>query len=165
MCIHLPPPPTGTPPSRRRRFKILLTFQSAPIEVEPTFQSVPLRMLIELLRMAQFFLFPTVQNFKRLLSLPFFSYFPPLLRFPLLPAFFLFSLSIFQSPFPPSFPLCIRPWPRPPNARVNIIMCMPFLCSSSIQEFYVLQHPYDSTLQLLSSKIIQKKSDLSLEHI
>ena len=35
---------------------------------------------------------------------------------------------------------------RPPNARVNIIMCMPFLCSSYIQEFYVLQHPYDSTL-------------------
>ena len=25
LCIHLPPPPTGTPPSRRRRLKILLT--------------------------------------------------------------------------------------------------------------------------------------------
>ena len=33
-----------------------------------------------------------------------------------------------------------------PNARVNIIMCMPFLCSSYIREKYVLQHPYDSTL-------------------
>ena len=33
-----------------------------------------------------------------------------------------------------------------PNARVNIIMCMPFLCSSCIREKYVLQHPYDSTL-------------------
>jgi len=26
LCIHLPPPPAGTPPSRRRRFKILPTF-------------------------------------------------------------------------------------------------------------------------------------------
>ena len=144
-------------------------------------------MFIELLRMAEFFLFPIVQNFKRLLSLPFFSYFPPLLRFPLLPAFFLFSLSIpfssvlfsFFFGFPFWFPLRIfftfpvfpLPFPcayaraRLPNARVNIIMCTPFLCSSSIQEKHVLQHPYDSTLQLLSSKIIQKKSDLSLEHI
>ena len=144
-------------------------------------------MLIELLRMAQFFLFPIVQNFKRLLSLPFFRIFLPCYDFP----FFLpSSFSVFQSPFPPSFfsflwipvlvsfvhllhlscisssfPLCIRPCPRPSNARVNIIMCTPFLCSSSIQEFYVLQHPYNSTLQLLSSKIIQKKSDLSLEYI
>ena len=144
-------------------------------------------MFIELLRMAQFFLFPTVQNFKRLLSLPFFRIFLPCYDFP----FFLpSSFSVFQSPFPPSFfpflwipvlvsfahllhlscisssfPLCIRPWPRPPNARVNIIMCMPFLCSSYIREKHVLQHPYDSTLQLLSSKIIQKKSDLSLEYI
>ena len=144
-------------------------------------------MLIQLLRMAEFFLFPIVQNFKRLLSLPFFRIFLPCYDFP----FFLpSSFSVFQSPFPPSFfsflwipvlvsfvhllhlscisssfPLCIRPCPRPSNARVNIIMCTPFLCSSSIQEFYVLQHPYNSTLQLLSSKIIQKKSDLSLEHI
>ena len=145
-------------------------------------------MLIQLLRMAQFFLFPIVQNFKRLLSLPFFSYFPPLLRFPLLPAFFLIQSfnPLFLRPFflflwipvlfsfahllhlsciSSSFPLCIRPWPRPSNARVNIIMCMPFLCSSYIREKYVLQHPYNSTLQLLSSKIIQKKSDLSLEYI
>lgn len=147
-------------------------------------------MLIQLLRMAQFFLFPTVQNFKRLLSLPFFRIFLPCYDFP----FFLpSSFSVFQSfnplflhPFflflwipvlvsfahllhlsciSSSFPLCIRPWPRPSNARVNIIMCMPFLCSSYIREKYVLQHPYDSTLQLLSSKIIQKKSDLSLEYI
>ena len=147
-------------------------------------------MFIELLRMAQFFLFPTVQNFKRLLSLPFFRIFLPCYDFP----FFLpSSFSVFQSfnplflrPFflflwipvlvsfahllhlsciSSSFPLCIRPWPRPPNARVNIIMCMPFLCSSYIREKHVLQHPYNSTLQLLSSKIIQKKSDLSLEHI
>ena len=144
-------------------------------------------MLIQLLRMAEFFLFPIVQNFKRLLSLPFFRIFLPCYDFP----FFLpSSFSVFQSPFPPSFfsflwipvlvsfvhllhlscisssfPLCIRPCPRPSNARVNIIMCTPFLCSSSIQEFYVLQHPYNSTLQLLSSKIIQKKSDLSLEYI
>ena len=143
-------------------------------------------MLIQLLRMAQFFLFPTVQNFKRLLSLPFFRIFLPCYDFP----FFLpSSFSVFQSPFPPSFfsflwipglrflcPSSIFPifplhFPdvyacaRLPNARVNIIMCTPFLCSSYIQEFYVLQHPYDSTLQLLSSKIIQKKSDLSLEYI
>jgi len=26
LCIYLPPPPTGIPPSRRRRMKILLTF-------------------------------------------------------------------------------------------------------------------------------------------
>ena len=144
-------------------------------------------MLIQLLRMAQFFLFPIVQNFKRLLSLPFFRIFLPCYDFP----FFLpSSFSVFQSPFPPSFflflwipvlfsfahllhlscifssfPLCIRPWPRPSNARVNIIMCMPFLCSSCIREKYVLQHPYNSTLQLLSSKKNQKKSDLSLEYI
>ena len=143
-------------------------------------------MLIELLRMAQFFLFPTVQNFKRLLSLSFFRIFLPCYDFP----FFLpSSFSVFQSPFPPSFfsflwipglrflcPSSIFPifplhFPdvyacaRLPNARVNIIMCTPFLCSSYIQEFYVLQHPYNSTLQLLSSKIIQKKSDLSLEYI
>ena len=144
-------------------------------------------MFIELLRMAQFFLFPTVQNFKRLLSLPFFRIFLPCYDFP----FFLpSSFSVFQSPFPPSFfsflwipvlvsfvhllhlscisssfPLCIRPCPRPSNARVNIIRCTPFRLSSCIREKYVLQHPYDSTLQLLSSKIIQKKSDLSLEHI
>ena len=144
-------------------------------------------MLIQLLRMAQFFLFPRVQNFKRLLSLPFFSYFPPLLRFPLLPAFFLFSLSIpfssvlFSFPWIPvlfsfahllhlscissSFPLCIRPCPRPSNARVNIIRCTLFRLSSCIREKYVLQHPYDSTLQRVFSKIIQKKSDLSLEYI
>ena len=144
-------------------------------------------MLIELLRMAQFFLFPTVQNFKRLLSLPFFRIFLPCYDFP----FFLpSSFSVFQSPFPPSFfsflwipvlvsfahllhlscisssfPLCIRPCPRPSNARVNIIRCTPFRLSSCIREKHVLQHPYNSTLQLLSSKIIQKKSDLSLEHI
>ena len=144
-------------------------------------------MFIELLRMAEFFLFPIVQNFKRLLSLPFFRIFLPCYDFP----FFLpSSFSVFQSPFPPSFflflwipvlvsfahllhlscifssfPLCIRPWPRPSNARVNIIRCTPFRLSSCIREKYVLQHPYDSTLQLLSSKIIQKKSDLSLEHI
>ena len=144
-------------------------------------------MLIELLRMAQFFLFPIVQNFKRLLSLPFFRIFLPCYDFP----FFLpSSFSVFQSPFPPSFfsflwipvlvsfvhllhlscisssfPLCIRPCPRPSNARVNIIRCTPFRLSSCIREKYVLQHPYDSTLQLLSSKIIQKKSDLSLEYI
>ena len=144
-------------------------------------------MLIQLLRMAQFFLFPTVQNFKRLLSLPFFRIFLPCYDFP----FFLpSSFSVFQSPFPPSFfsflwipvlvsfvhllhlscisssfPLCIRPCPRPSNARVNIIRCTPFRLSSCIREKYVLQHPYNSTLQLLSSKIIQKKSDLSLEHI
>ena len=143
-------------------------------------------MLIQLLRMAQFFLFPTVQNFKRLLSLPFFRIFLPCYDFP----FFLpSSFSVFQSPFPPSFfsflwipglrflcpssifPLFPLHFPdvyacaRLPNARVNIIMCTPFLCSSYIQEFYVLQHPYNSTLQLLSSKIIQKKSDLSLEYI
>ena len=144
-------------------------------------------MLIELLRMAQFFLFPTVQNFKRLLSLPFFRIFLPCYDFP----FFLpSSFSVFQSPFPPSFfsflwipvlvsfvhllhlscisssfPLCIRPCPRPSNARVNIIRCTLFRLSSCIREKYVLQHPYDSTLQLLSSKIIQKKSDLSLEYI
>ena len=144
-------------------------------------------MLIELLRMAQFFLFPIVQNFKRLLSLPFFRIFLPCYDFP----FFLpSSFSVFQSPFPPSFfsflwipvlvsfvhllhlscisssfPLCIRPCPRPSNARVNIIRCTPFRLSSCIREKYVLQHPYNSTLQLLSSKIIQKKSDLSLEHI
>ena len=144
-------------------------------------------MLIQLLRMAQFFLFPTVQNFKRLLSLPFFRIFLPCYDFP----FFLpSSFSVFQSPFPPSFfsflwipvlvsfahllhlscisssfPLCIRPCPRPSNARVNIIRCTPFRLSSCIREKYVLQHPYNSTLQLLSSKIIQKKSDLSLEYI
>ena len=144
-------------------------------------------MFIELLRMAQFFLFPTVQNFKRLLSLPFFRIFLPCYDFP----FFLpSSFSVFQSPFPPSFfpflwipvlvsfahllhlscisssfPLCIRPCPRPSNARVNIIRCTPFRLSSCIREKYVLQHPYNSTLQLLSSKIIQKKSDLSLEYI
>ena len=122
-------------------------------------------MLIELLRMAQFFLFPRVQNFKRLLSLPFFSYFPPLLRFPLLPAFFLFSLSIFQSPFPPSFPLCIRPWPRPPNARVNIIRCTPFRLSSYIREKYVLQHHYLSALQQILSKKLRKKSLIYLDCI
>ena len=144
-------------------------------------------MFIELLRMAQFFLFPIVQNFKRLLSLPFFRIFLPCYDFP----FFLpSSFSVFQSPFPPSFfsflwipvlvsfahllhlscisssfPLCIRPCPRPSNARVNIIRCTPFRLSSCIREKYVLQHPYNSTLQLLSSKIIQKKSDLSLEYI
>ena len=147
-------------------------------------------MLIQLLRMAEFFLFPIVQNFKRLLSLPFFRIFLPCYDFP----FFLpSSFSVFQSfnplflrPFflflwipvlvsfvhllhlsciSSSFPLCIRPWPRPPNARVNIIRCTPFRLSSCIREKYVLQHPYNSTLQLLSSKIIQKKSDLSLEHI
>ena len=144
-------------------------------------------MFIELLRMAQFFLFPTVQNFKRLLSLPFFRIFLPCYDFP----FFLpSSFSVFQSPFPPSFfsflwipvlvsfahllhlscisssfPWCIRPCPRPSNARVNIIRCTPFRLSSCIREKYVLQHPYNSTLQLLSSKIIQKKSDLSLEYI
>ena len=26
LCLHLPPPPTGTPPSRRRRMEILPTF-------------------------------------------------------------------------------------------------------------------------------------------
>ena len=144
-------------------------------------------MLIQLLRMAEFFLFPIVQNFKRLLSLPFFRIFLPCYDFP----FFLpSSFSVFQSPFPPSFfsflwipvlvsfvhllhlscisssfPLCIRPCPRPSNARVNIIRCTPFRLSSCIREKYVLQHPYNSTLQLLSSKIIQKKSDLSLEYI
>ena len=144
-------------------------------------------MFIELLRMAQFFLFPTVQNFKRLLSLPFFRIFLPCYDFP----FFLpSSFSVFQSPFPPSFfsflwipvlvsfahllhlscisssfPWCIRPCPRPSNARVNIIRCTPFRLSSCIREKHVLQHPYNSTLQLLSSKIIQKKSDLSLEYI
>ena len=144
-------------------------------------------MLIELLRMAEFFLFPIVQNFKRLLSLPFFRIFLPCYDFP----FFLpSSFSVFQSPFPPSFfsflwipvlvsfahllhlscisssfPWCIRPCPRPSNARVNIIRCTPFRLSSCIREKYVLQHPYNSTLQLLSSKIIQKKSDLSLEYI
>ena len=144
-------------------------------------------MLIQLLRMAQFFLFPRVQNFKRLLSLPFFRIFLPCYDFP----FFLpSSFSVFQSPFPPSFfpflwipvlvsfahllhlscisssfPLCIRPCPRPSNARVNIIRCTPFRLSSCIREKYVLQHPYNSTLQLLSSKKNQKKSDLSLEYI
>ena len=143
-------------------------------------------MLIELLRMAQFFLFPTVQNFKRLLSLSFFRIFLPCYDFP----FFLpSSFSVFQSPFPPSFfpflwipglrflcPSSIFPifplhFPdvyacaRPPNARVNIIRCTPFRLSSYIREKHVLQHPYNSTLQLLSSKIIQKKSDLSLEYI
>ena len=144
-------------------------------------------MLIQLLRMAEFFLFPIVQNFKRLLSLPFFRIFLPCYDFP----FFLpSSFSVFQSPFPPSFfpflwipvlvsfahllhlscisssfPWCIRPCPRPSNARVNIIRCTPFRLSSCIREKHVLQHPYNSTLQLLSSKIIQKKSDLSLEYI
>ena len=38
MLVHLPtPPPTGTPPSRRRRFEILTTFLSAPIKILPTF--------------------------------------------------------------------------------------------------------------------------------
>ena len=115
-----------------------------------------------------FFFFQECRTLKDSCLYPFFRIFLPCYDFP----FFLpSSFSVFQSPFPPSFfsflwipvlvsfvhllhlscisssfPLCIRPCPRPSNARVNIIMCTPFLCSSSIQEFYVLQHPYNSTL-------------------
>ena len=79
------------------------------------------------------------QSFNPLFLRPFFLF----LWIPVLVSFaHLLHLSCISS----SFPLCIRPWPRPPNARVNIIMCMPFLCSSYIREKYVLQHPYDSTL-------------------
>ena len=76
---------------------------------------------------------------------------------------FLCPSSIFPI-FPLHFP-DVYACARLPNARVNIIRCTPFRLSSCIREKYVLQHPYDSTLQLLSSKIIQKKSDLSLEYI
>ena len=115
-----------------------------------------------------FFFFQECRTLKDSCLYPFFRIFLPCYDFP----FFLpSSFSVFQSPFPPSFfsflwipvlvsfvhllhlscisssfPLCIRPCPRPSNARVNIIMCTPFLCSSYIQEFYVLQHPYNSTL-------------------
>ena len=40
LCIHLPPPPAGTPPSRRRRFKILPTFLSAPVSLLLTFDTL-----------------------------------------------------------------------------------------------------------------------------
>ena len=115
-----------------------------------------------------FFFFQECRTLKDSCLYPFFRIFLPCYDFP----FFLpSSFSVFQSPFPPSFfpflwipvlvsfvhhlscipssvPLCILPWPCPcpSNARVNIIMCMPFLCSSYIREKYVLQHPYDSTL-------------------
>ena len=42
LCIHLPPPPTGTPPSRRRRMEILPTFQ-----LTPTYVSARLSMKIK----------------------------------------------------------------------------------------------------------------------
>ena len=81
------------------------------------------------------------QSFNPLFLRPFFLFFGFPFCFPLR-IFFTFPV------FPLPFPLCIRPWPCPcpSNARVNIIMCMPFLCSSYIREKYVLQHPYDSTL-------------------
>ena len=92
--------------------------------------------------------------------------FPPsFFSFLWIPVLFSFAHLLHLSCISSSFPLCIRPCPRPSNARVNIIRCTPFRLSSCIREKYVLQHPYDSTLQLLSSKIIQKKSDLSLEYI
>ena len=48
-------------------------------------------------------------------------------------------------------------------SRVNIIMCMPFLCSSSIQEFYVLQHPCQSAYYEKVSKKIRKNSHIYLD--
>ncbi len=57
---------------------------------------------------------------------------------------FLCSSSIFPL-FPLHFPSAYA-CAHLPNARVNIIMCMPFLCSSYIREKHVLQHPYNSTL-------------------
>ena len=76
---------------------------------------------------------------------------------------FLCPSSIFPI-FPLHFP-DVYACARLPNARVNIIRCTPFRLSSYIREKYVLQHPYNSTLQRVFSKIIQKKSGLSLEHI
>ena len=100
-------------------------------------------------------------SFYSILFSPFSSIFFPFLWIPGLR--FLCPSSIFPL-FPLHFP-DVYACARLPNARVNIIMCMPFLCSSYIREKYVLQHPYDSTLQRVFSKIIQKKSDLSLEYI
>ena len=134
-------------------------------------------MLIQLLRMAEVFLFPWHLHpvvtpsppdssgyclypffvFSSLATispssclLPFQSFNPLFLRpfflFLWIPVLVSFAHLLHLSCISSSFPLCIRPWPRPPNARVNIIMCMPFLCSSYIREKHVLQHPYNSTL-------------------
>ena len=82
-------------------------------------------------------------SFYSILFSPFSSIFFPFLWIPVLFSFaHLLHLSCISS----SFPLCIRPCPRPSNARVNIIRCTPFRLSSCIREKYVLQHPYNSTL-------------------
>ena len=99
--------------------------------------------------------------------------FPPSSFLPFPPSFFPFlwipglrflcPSSIFPL-FPLHFP-DVYACAHLPNARVNIIRCTPFRLSSCIREKYVLQHPYNSTLQRVFSKIIQKKSGLSLEYI
>ena len=81
-------------------------------------------------------------SFYSILFSPFPSIFFSFLRIPGLR--FLCPSSIFPI-FPLHFP-DVYACARLPNARVNIIRCTPFLCSSYIREKYVLQHPYDSTL-------------------
>ncbi len=100
-------------------------------------------------------------SFYSILFSPFSSIFFPFLWIPGLR--FLCLSSIFPL-FPLHFPR-VYACAHLPNARVNIIRCTPFRLSSYIREKYVLQHPYNSTLQRVFSKIIQRNSLISLEYI